>query len=108
MDPTPKPEPEFIVCAAADNRWAARGSSFEHKCSKCSTRVMMAPSGQRFLKKRAADQAVKGAPDLLILCSNCFLLERGLHDSELLLAAGVDEIAAELRSAGPNQWRERN
>jgi hypothetical protein len=86
----------------------ARGSSFDHKCSKCAARVMIAPSGQRVLKQRAAEQLVKSSPELSILCIACFLLERATNDDEILLAAGVDEIAAELNASVPNCWRERN
>ena len=106
--PIPKGEPQYIVCAPADSHWMARGSSFDHKCSKCAARVMMAPSGQRFLKQRAAEQLVKRSPELSILCIACFLLERETPDDEFLLAAGVDEITAELKGSVPNRWRERN
>lgn len=101
-------EPEFIVCAPADVRWTAGGSTFDHKCSRCAMRVAIAPSGQRLLKKRAAEQLVKGTPELLVLCASCFFLEEGLSEAEILLAAGGDEIAAELNSLMPNQWRKRN
>ena len=94
-------EPIIVVCARADAPLAAVGSVFDRQCSRCSAKVMLAPSGQRFLATHA---------DAKIVCEYCVRPKQVLD----ALAAGKaitapwEEIAAEARTAQPNLRRNRN
>lgn len=88
-----------IICALADAAWTTRDASFDHRCSGCSKRVMLALSGQRILQAN---------PTAKLVCAFCFLAEvqeRG--EPAELLAPSEDQIA-ELKTAIPNKWRGRN
>ena len=96
----PKPnEPIYLVCAPATGRFTARGSVFHHRCSRCERQVMVAPSGQAWLRKYGKTK---------IQCSYCYEKrppeDGGLHT----LAASVEEILNEMETSVPNLWRKRN
>ncbi len=86
-----------LVCADAQAVLMVAGSIFDHFCARCNRRVMMAPSGQAFLKEH---------PDAVIRCFKCFL-ETGPRDS-IQTAATPEQIEKEVGSAQPNTWRGRN
>lgn len=91
---------KLLVCATADAPRKVPGSVFGHVCSDCSVRVMMAPTGQKFLKAN---------PDAKIVCTPCFVARAmsGPVDG-IRLAGSADEMAQEIRSACPNDWGQRN
>jgi hypothetical protein len=87
-----------LVCMRADAELAARGSVFDRVCSKCSARVMLAPSGQAFLKND---------PDAAILCNVCYGAVASL-DNLPHPAAPIETILQEIKTSGPNPYRRRN
>lgn len=90
-------EPQTLVTILADDApIAAAGSSTDRKCSKCAKAVLLAPSGQRFMKAN---------PDTIILCIRCFRPEEYGTGSP---AASAEELKAEFRTAQPNTYRGRN
>jgi hypothetical protein len=90
-------ERHMLVCAPlASAAMVARNSTTNQKCSKCEQRVLLAPSGQRFLKEH---------PDAAILCALCYSPNA---DDKPHLAAPEAEILAEMETAQPNTWRNRN
>jgi hypothetical protein len=93
-------EPIYLICAPATAPATIRGSTFNHDCSRCSRRVMLAPSGQAWMKKY---------PESRILCAYCNR-DRPPGDAGRIktLAASPAEIAAELKEAMTNLWRKRN
>jgi hypothetical protein len=93
-------EPIYLICAPATAPATIRGSTFNHQCSRCSRRVMLAPSGQAWMKKY---------PESRILCAYCYR-DRAPGDagSVKMLAASSTEIAAEWQEAVPNLWPKRN
>ena len=101
MKNEPDDEPDFLVCAMADQPLAIRGAIFTRLCSQCGSRVMIAPSGQRLLSLH---------PDLPLLCLNCYVASADLTDAENRLALADDPkiIRHELNQAIPNPWRKRN
>jgi len=86
-----------IVCAPADAPFMARGSVFDHACGKCGGKVMMAPSGQAFLRKH---------PRALIRCLRC----RPMAPQEYRPpeTASLETLIEEARTAVPNLRRSRN
>ena len=89
--------PVVLVCAPADAPRMVPGTVFCHKCARCGLQVMMAPSGQKRLKRE---------PNTEIICCYCYQLDRRPHACEL--AAPLEEILAERQGAMPNFWRTRN
>lgn len=89
--------PAVLVCAPADAPRIVPGTVFRHKCARCGLRLMMAPSGQKMLKRK---------PNIEIICCYCYQLDRAPHTCEL--AAPFEEIQRERQSSMPNFWRRRN
>jgi hypothetical protein len=92
---------DVLVCLDADALTTLRGSTFDRSCGTCERRVMISPTGQRFLKRR---------PGIRILCERCYA---ALPDIEVAaakhrLAAPPSEILAELKTRVPNLRRQRN
>jgi hypothetical protein len=86
-----------IVCAPADAPLAPIGSVFHHACGACGGKVMMAPSGQAFLRKH---------PLAAIRCLRCQpIAPRDYRPPE---TASLDTVLEEMRTAGPNLRRSRN
>lgn len=91
-------EPAILVCALADSPRVVPGSIFNHRCTVCRRRVMVAPSGQGMLAKMDS---------LRIVCGPCFE-NKWSPDDELLPAGTIDEVLDEARRAQPNLRRSRN
>ena len=91
------PETFYLVCAPADAPLCVPKSIFGKECSECRRPVMIAPSGQGFLRDH---------PDASLICSHCFARARFTGKTQLAAPAGV--IAAEKRNAVPNLWKYRN
>lgn len=87
-----------LVCMRADAELAALGSVFDRACSHCTARVMLAPSGQVFVKQE---------PDTVILCNVCYGAVASM-DNLPQPAAPVETILQEIRTSGPNPYRRRN
>jgi hypothetical protein len=93
----PPTEPIILVCIPANAaRFIAQGSICTHQCSQCHQTVVMAPSGQRFLKEH---------PEASILCALCYQPD---PDDEQRLVASRAELSAKFQGARPNTWRNRN
>jgi hypothetical protein len=84
----------WVVCAPADSPMVVPGSDFTHVC-ECGTRVMLAPSGQRYLKAHPAAK---------VICYGCIPDD----DVDAILAADIETIISEARTAQHNFYRERN
>ncbi len=89
-------KPVLVSIRAADATRKAAGSSTDSKCSQCQHPVILAPSGQRFLRSN---------PKAVIVCSRCYIPQPG---DDPRLAADTKEIADEMRTAEPNDYRSRN
>jgi hypothetical protein len=89
----------MMVCARADAPLTTPGSVFTESCSRCAKKVMLAPSGQRFLRDH-------GKENVGIICHHC-LTE---NDTRALqgLVAPVADICREMDAAVPNDYRRRN
>jgi hypothetical protein len=88
-----------LVCALADSPETTPGSDFSHTCAKCRRRVMIARSGQAFLKKK---------PHLVIKCEVCFFeLFNSGKPMDIRLAADPQKILDECRQRIPNFWSRR-
>lgn len=91
-------EPEVtLICMRADAPWMTRGSSFRRCCSKCSERVMVAPSGELELER---------SPNAVIVCHKCFLAQP--IDPKAEYRGPTQAQMMEMRNAMPNFWRGRN
>jgi hypothetical protein len=92
----------LVTMRASQADLVARDSTADTRCGDCHELVVMAPSSRRLL---AAD------PQTRILCLNG--LERlfsggALTIGEMGMAAEPEELVAEVASAVPNTWKERN
>jgi hypothetical protein len=94
---TERPEPIFLVCAPADSPWAVPGSIFTRVCLTCFTRVMIAPSGQRFLQSH---------PEASVICERCIPEDEPVSFAGA--AADLETLVAEIKQARPNLYRDRN
>lgn len=94
-------EPTFLICARADAPIAHPQTDYSRSCSRCGMKVMIYPLGQRRLHEM---------PDLIIVCSNCFLDEAELLDetTEVEPVAPVEDMLRESKQSGPNPYRRRN
>lgn len=90
-------EENYLVCAPADSPSTIPGSIFTHVCAKCKRRVMLAPSGQAHLKIH---------PDTVTICFHC--IPRKANHQGFTTAAPAETLAAEILSATPNLYRNRN
>jgi len=84
----------LLVSAPADAPMAVPGTIYDRFCMMCGKRMMLAPSGQCFLKQN---------PGAVILCLPCFV--RGYPTGTGVLLPGAIEEAA---AAVTNMWRYRN
>jgi hypothetical protein len=91
-------QPDIFVAALATAPFAARGSSFDKFCGACGKRVMVAPSGQLFLKKH---------PDIPIWCLPC-VMERLPAGITFARSAHAETLDAETKTSVPNLFNERN
>ena len=94
-------EPVAIICMPADQPDACvRGVAFDHVCSRCATRVMIAQSSLRLIKSQPETE-------FLIVCLICFLMSA--PDEMKVVPGPSQEQMAEL-AAGivSNPWRRRN
>jgi len=97
-----KKDPDLLICARAGAPLIVEGSILGRNCGKCGGRVMIAPSGQDFLKEH---------PSAEIMCANCYvasLRSQGAKAERPRMAASPERIGQEMASAKPNLWRERN
>ena len=91
----------LLLCARADSPRTIPGSRFDLHCWICRKRVMIAPSGQKVLK-RYGERCVR------VTCAICAAEH---FEAEIIRGHNIndwDEQIRELRTAGPNTWRERN
>jgi hypothetical protein len=91
------PEPAYLVCARRDAEFAVRGSSFDEHCSRCGAGVMVAPSGQRRLKRER----------LPIICFECWkelVARREFAEAENVWAGPPEEALDFIQ----NPYRRRN
>jgi hypothetical protein len=88
---------KILVCAPANAKSMITGSTLDHKCQGCGVRVMIAPSGQQFLKSN---------PDAVVQCLRCI----PDHEPEDMCGpvASGEELLRELIQAEPNMFRYRN
>jgi hypothetical protein len=91
-------EPILLICAPADSPLTVPGSTFDHSCSRCRRKLMMAPSGQAFLKEH---------PEAEMLCHPCYVKIQE-PDDEHHLAGPAEQIADELLASVPNPRLRRN
>lgn len=94
-----KAEREYLICARADQPRVVPGSVFNHSCKLCRYRVMIAPSGQKLLRRK---------PRLVILCGPCAEQRVEKGDSLTLGEMDWNEIGREVHTAMPNFWKKRN
>lgn len=87
-----KEEPVVLICAKADQKEMVRGSSFDNKCATCGCAVMMAPSGQTFLKNN---------PDSIVMCVGCAL--KLPPPDKIMTAANSEEIKQEFKNIVENK-----
>jgi hypothetical protein len=87
----------YVLCAPADSKYYVPGSDFTHTCSKCGRRLMLAPTGQAFLKKNPHAK-------LVCPCSADVIL----HAKSLGLTVPRDQMLDELMTTKPNPHRNRN
>jgi hypothetical protein len=90
----------LMVCAPADSPLTATGSVFTYVCCRCTKHVMIAPSGQQFIRDHAADR-------ITIVCMRC-VDPADIPDDGIALTAPSEIVSAEVDSARPNDWRRRN
>jgi hypothetical protein len=86
-----------LICMPLDAAIKVVPHSIRDKCSSCNSIVAIAPTGQRFLKAN---------PEAIILCAFCYVPDP--DDAAGKLAAPETEILAEMATAEPNTWRNRN
>jgi len=89
----------IVVCASADSPIECEGTSYDHSCSRCNSTVMMAPSGQEF---------IRNTPDAQIVCIGCYLFGQADPREFDGLVGDPEKIAAEMATARPNMRRYRN
>ena len=78
---------------------ASRGSVYDLCCGRCNTRVMIAPTSQRLLRK---------SKRIKILCYRCYVILAQHEPVEVRLAAPLEDIERERREAIANPYRVRN
>ncbi len=86
----------LIVCAPADSPMAPAGSIFTRACYLCGARLMLAPSGQQF---------VKDHPEAKTICRRC-VPENATVD--LGKGPPLEDIVRDVLSAIPNPYRNLN
>jgi hypothetical protein len=91
-------EPIVLVCMLADYPSTVPGSTFEHSCSHCDRRLMMAPSGQGFMREH---------PEAVKICFGCYR-KIETPDDEWRLAGSKEQVLREISTSVPNDRRNRN
>jgi hypothetical protein len=87
-----------LVAMNADCPRMVPGSIFNRQCSTCGGKVMIAPSGQKYLRQN---------PHAEIMCYRCY--RRSDEDFQFSgLAAEPETIVHEMNSSVPNMRRYRN
>jgi hypothetical protein len=89
-----KPREIVIMCALADAPLVIPGTSFGHCCSVCGRKIMLAPTGQAFLKAH---------PEAKLVC-NC---QMG-NVTAAGFTAPLEQMLEETERAVPNLRRRRN
>lgn len=90
---------DYLVCAHATAEMAVANSSFDRHCSRCGSRVMIAPSGQRLLRKKRLE----------IICAFCVPeVVAGFPHGDKVIIKRPAGSRGEMRNAMPNWWRKRN
>lgn len=89
----------IVICAPADSPLECEGTSYDRSCSRCNSAVMLAPSGQEF---------VRNTPDAEIVCIPCYLFGQADPHEFDGLAGDPEKIVAEIATARPNMRRYRN
>jgi hypothetical protein len=88
-----------MACATADAvSRVPDGCDFSYHCHDCNSVVVIAPSSIRLLKED---------PSIVLLCQRC-LPKRNITVFEPRIAAPIEELLHEIRTAKPNTWRNRN
>jgi hypothetical protein len=93
-----KKEVLLLACAPADMPFVVPGSDFTHQCEFCATRVMIAPSGQR---------AMKRFKQVKLVCVHC-AMKTMPPDAKIVLPMSLGEMREEASRAVPNLWKLRN
>src|SRR4051812_202484 len=88
-----------IVCLSSNAPLAVKGSTFDKTCRVCGTHVMVAPSGQEYLRAH---------PEAEVMCLQCFQKSNQKLEDCKLAAPDKETILREVRSAEPNRHRNRN
>lgn len=97
-------EPAVLICAPADAPTMVRGSSFDYRCHRCNECVMLAPSGQRYLKQHPNDTVLMCLP-----CAKATVMRD--PNATLMTENGMvsePNAVGELEDIVPNVWRKRN
>jgi hypothetical protein len=93
-------EDKVLVCMRADAEYTTRGSKFDSRCARCNARVMVAPTGQRLLRK---NKSVK------IICEGCLEAFVAGDPYKVALPAPAEEFLQEFHEGQiPNPNRNRN
>ena len=85
-----------LVCAPADMPLVPIGAIFTHKCGECHRPVMLAQSGQQFLKTHPLAKII------------CFLCHDFSSGGVGMLCSDVETLLNEVKTAQPNFRRQRN
>ncbi len=93
----PNERPIVLVASDAEAPRMVPGSIFDRHCGTCNRRLMIAPSGQQFLKDH---------PESGIICSACWFKMQDKGDTTL--AAEPEIILREATTSIPNFHRRRN
>lgn len=94
----PNKERPVLVCMSINAALMPQGSTVDQKCRSCDQCVVMAPSGQQFMRDH---------PDAEIMCFRCWQ-ESGEQFEIGGFAADDETIRREAQTAVPNLHRERN
>ena len=95
--------PEVVmVCARADSPRVVPNSDFSRRCDRCQTRIMIAPSGQAFLK--TCNHLVS------LVCYECWLNTRdvAILQASIQACAPAKQLAEEIATSIPNPHLRRN
>lgn len=89
-----------LVCLRASYHTEVAGSVYDRRCGRCKAALMIAPSGQAFLKEKPATP---------LLCHVCYLADvKAGKIEDVELVADIDTIGREMRSLRPNNFARRN
>lgn len=96
-------ESVVMVCARADSPRVVPNSDFSRRCDRCQTRIMIAPSGQEFLK-------TYNKSPVSLVCSECWLNTRdvAILQASIQACAPAKQLAEEIAASIPNPHLRRN